>query len=155
MFGTSKPIIMLNVYIHPSESDYYKITSNGYGIEQLEECITDFDKRYDQYYLLMSGDFNARVGQRNAQSILYDFNFWDPLVSNYDEGNVSLPEYERVSCDQIENAFGRQLIELCELYDCIILNGLTQHNFDGDFTFISNSGASVVDYFIVSKRFIL
>ena len=50
--------------------------------------------------------------------------------------------------------FGQQLIELCNMCDCLILNGLSERGFDDSCTFVSNSGSSVVDYFLLSCNMI-
>ena len=36
------------------------------------------------------------------------------------------------------------------MYECLILNGLSERGFDDSCTFVSNSGSSVVDYFLLS-----
>ena len=48
------------------------------------------------------------------------------------------------------NTFGNQLIDLCDMYECMILNGLTECGFDDSCTYISKTGSSVTDYFIMS-----
>ena len=58
--------------------------------------------------------------------------------------------FTRRSQDKDTNAFGEQLLELCNMYECVILNGLTDYSFDDSCTFISRSGTSLIDYFIAS-----
>ena len=42
------------------------------------------------------------------------------------------------------------LIELWNMCECLILNGLSERGFDDSCAFVSNSGSSVVDYFLLS-----
>ena len=56
----------------------------------------------------------------------------------------------RSSCDTVVNNFGYQLIELCKVMNMHIVNGRTHSDSPGNLTFISSTGTSVVDYFIVS-----
>ena len=54
--------------------------------------------------------------------------------------------FPRKSQDNHTNAFGQQLIELCSMCECLILNGLSEYGFDDSYTFVSKSGTSVLDY---------
>ena len=150
LFGTSKPLLMLNIYIPPSESDYYRITQNGHGLEQLDECIANLLDAHD-CHLMICGDLNARTGQLNAQLSQSDDDLWD-LLSSRNASDDDALEIDRFSEDLIVNVFGRQLLELCEMLDCVILNGLKKADFDGKFTYVSQSGASVSDYFVISRE---
>ena len=58
--------------------------------------------------------------------------------------------FARKSQDIHTNVFGQQLIELCSMCECLILNGLSEYGFDDSCTFVSKSGLNVVDYFFVS-----
>ena len=57
---------------------------------------------------------------------------------------------KRKSQDTIVNQFGEQLLEFCNIFDCFLLNGLTKFDFDDGFTFVSENGSSVVDYYVWS-----
>ena len=59
-------------------------------------------------------------------------------------------QFPQESQDNHTNVFGQQLIELCSMCECLILNGLSERGFDDSCTFVSNSGSSVVDYFLLS-----
>ena len=41
---------------------------------------------------------------------------------------------------------------LCSAFECCIVNGLCDKRFNDDLTFISQTGGSVVNYFIVSSE---
>ena len=49
--------------------------------------------------------------------------------------------FPRKSQDNHTNAFGQQLIELCSMCECLILNGLSEYGFDDSCTFVSKSGS--------------
>ena len=49
------------------------------------------------------------------------------------------------------NDFGKYLLNVCDEFGLCILNGLFDENDSANFTYISPTGCSVVDYFIVSK----
>ena len=56
--------------------------------------------------------------------------------------------FPRKSQDNHTNVFGQQLIKLCSVCECLILDGLSEYGFHDSCTF--GSGSSVVDYFLVS-----
>ena len=60
----------------------------------------------------------------------------------------------RKSKDSVFNTYGKYLYELCYNFDLVILNGYCKGDNDGNFTFMSPSGQSVIDYFIVSTAFL-
>jgi hypothetical protein len=69
----------------------------------------------------------------------------DQKIDN-DENSAS-----RSSKDTVINTFGRSLLNLCYLLDCLILNGYCPGDNEGEFTFVSPNGSSVIDYFIMSE----
>ena len=56
-----------------------------------------------------------------------------------------------VSKDKEINEFGKYLLNMCAPFSLIILNG-TLGDECGKFTYISTSGCSVIDYFIVARQ---
>ncbi len=81
----------------------------------------------------MCGDFNARTGIRNGTRDAEDL---DDVFCNRDCDKEPFP---RRSNDTHVNTFGNQLIDLCDMYECMILNGLTECGFDGSYTYISKT----------------
>ena len=112
-------------------------------MEMLEQCILDLQDSNDDFYVLLTGDFNARTANENYS--LSDDDFDSELTTVYVNS-----DFTRNSQDIHSNIFGNQLLELCNMFDYMILNGLCQREFDDGYTFISTSGASTVDYFILS-----
>ena len=59
-------------------------------------------------------------------------------------------EGNRQSQDKITNQFGKMLKDFCTTFHCTPLSGNHTGDENGQFTFASNQGNSVIDYFIVS-----
>ena len=95
----------------------------------------------DDFSLLLCGDLNARAASENYNQVQDDCE--DVLAKVCDC-------FPRKSQDNQTNVFGQQLIELCNMCESLILNGLSERGFDDSCTFVSNSGSSVVDYFLLS-----
>ena len=94
--------------------------------------------------MIICGDLNARTGKEN-----YIIN--DPLLFDKENDDKDELIFERNSDDGEISLFGRQLLEVCKMSDCVILNGLCQWGFDSHYTFISSSGCSTIDYVLISS----
>lgn len=141
LFGTHKDVLFLSSYIPPYDSKFWNLSQHGYGIEVIEKCVLDLYELYNDFYLLLCGDFNSRTASENVS---YTENELEEMLGR--EDNL----FPRQSKDNEKNVFGEQLLELCNLYECVILNGLSSHGFDSGYTFISSSGSSTIDYFLMS-----
>ena len=99
--------------------------------------------------LIVFGDLNARTGSENATETNYDdvtFNIFAPNdESGLDKSTM------RVSKDKEINEFGKYLLNMCAQFNLTIMNG-TLGDECGKFTYISTSGCSIIDYFIVSRQ---
>ena len=146
LFDTDKNIMLIASYIPPCDSNFWKTTQNGFGLELIEKCVLDLYDKRDDFYLILCGDLNARTGSKNCKKV--NDNFDDTLT---EEGEI----FPRRSQDKDTNTFGEQLLELCSMYECVILNGLVDYSFDDSCTFISKAGTSVIDYFIMSSDMLL
>ena len=143
LFNTKKDIIYLSMYIPPHDSPFWGKTQNGYAMDLLEKCIMDLYEAMDDFYLMICGDFNARTASKNC-------NYWssddmEPFDVCDNDSVMS-----RTSQDKEVNVFGQQLLELCNVTECAILNGLTDYGCDSSCTYIGSLGVSVVDLFIMS-----
>ncbi len=136
------------VYIHPERSTIYAGADEN-GIDILEKKLSQIHYDFgDSSKLILSGDFNARTA--NKEDFIHDDN------ANY----LPLPEYytpdsfclSRSTCDTIVNSFGYDLLELCKIFGLHIVNGRLSSDIPSNFTFVSHSGTSVVDYFLVSSE---
>ena len=149
LLGLEKNVFLIGTYVPPYDSKFWNVTDNGYGLELLEQCLVDLYEEYDDFHLIIGGDLNARTGNDNmcTDKDMFDGNIIGDSV-NSDE---AVQAYERVSDDCETNMFGKQLLEICQMFDCVILNGLCRRKFDRSCTYISHAGCSTIDYFLVSS----
>ena len=138
-------ILLIGIYLPPANSSYYKETEITNGVSLLEQCLIDIFEEIGDCPLLIFGDLNARTGCLNAKE-LSDF---DGDVNEDDTDNDV--QFCRVSKDSCINEFGQYLINLCENFDLIILNGHLPGDEYGDFTYVAYNGSSIIDYFISSR----
>lgn len=143
LMGTEKDVVLISLYIPPYDSNYWKMAQDGHGIELLEKCVLDLHDSLGDFLLLICGDFNARTADRNINFSLSD----DIEPANVDN---LCDLVKRKSQDTVVNHFGEQLLEFCNIFDCLLLNGLSRFNFDDSFTYVSENGSSVVDYYVCS-----
>ena len=150
LMATTKDIMYIATYIPPCDSKFWNTCQNGYGIELLEKCMIDIADHHNNFFVLLNGDFNSRTANRNYT----DIDLEDPLHTKTDVYKSDVDAiFSRNSNDDELNVFGEQLIEFCESFDCVILNGLKALDFDASFTYVSDMGSSVIDYFIMSCDF--
>lgn len=93
----------------------------------------------DQVTPIIIGDLNARIG--NLEQIVEDMYKSQCVLSD-----------KRTSKDSIINSKGRKLMEFCNSNGLVVLNGMSRSDSDGSFTYISNSGDSVIDICAVSQE---
>ena len=142
LLGTSKDVMLISMYLPPYDYNFGKITQNGYGIELLEKCVMDIHNTHDDFHVLVCGDLNARTASKNYTASLFED---DEQFCRQNQSAL----FPRNSQDKEVNRFGEQLLEFCNIFDCIILNGLSASGFNEGSTYISDSGTSVIDYFII------
>eukprot|EP00745_Piridium_sociabile_P040619 TRINITY_DN784_c0_g2_i2.p1 TRINITY_DN784_c0_g2~~TRINITY_DN784_c0_g2_i2.p1 ORF type:complete len:579 (+),score=61.48 TRINITY_DN784_c0_g2_i2:324-2060(+) len=93
---------------------------------------------------MITGDLNARTGHDQAEvEVMMNY------MENIDYNNMDEDEFSRCSKDDTINNFGKSLLNLCFLFDVYILNGFCSNDKEGDFTFVSPNGSSVIDYFLI------
>lgn len=145
LLNCDKDVLFIGLYNHPVGSVFYKDKDYDSTLELLEQFIVSQMDDLDYVYYLIAGDFNARIG---------DWYFTDdvfsPNVSNDNYDNT----YERNSQDKFVNGFGKKLIQFCSTFNIIPLNGLSLGDFDNNYTFVSERGSSVIDYFLCSADFV-
>lgn len=139
LFSTDLDIFWFCVYIPPSRSTFWNSCNSGYGLDLVENCIIQMNELFS-FHTLLTGDFNARTASSNCSLMSADLDF-----SNNDD------YYWRRSRDGKLNMFGRHLLEICDVFDIVILNGLRMFHFDDDITYIGEEGESTVDYFLISS----
>ena len=137
------------VYIPPkgrTTSTYEQLSNSLPAYDLLQKDIAEV---YAENGLaIIAGDFNARTG--SATDVCQE-DFSDILdASLLPDPESRLPVVPRQSADTKICAYGRSLLELCQVADMHILNGRTQGDTAGKFTCRTAQGCSVVDYFISS-----
>ena len=151
LVGCSKDVLLICAYLPPQDSRFWNISENGFGIEVLEECMIDLYEKKGDCYFMVCGDLNARTGNENYKG---EVECLEDITVGGDSSNVIESEerniYARRSDDTELNMFGRQLLEVCEMLQCIILNGMCAKGFDDSLTYVSSTGGSVIDYFLAS-----
>ena len=145
-FNLENDIYVCHCYIPPENSRLYLTVDNLRNLDFFD-CISE-DVRYfsgigDVY---MCGDLNSRCGRLSDR---VDQLGLDRYVNLPDEDEHSYTVGPRASSDERVNIFGRKLISLCKEHDMVIMNGRLEQ---GRFTCFTQSGASVVDYFIAQTK---
>ena len=142
--GLDKDLLFVSLYVPPYQSPYYKQSDTNCCIHHLEEFLLNLYQNGENAYLLVGGDFNAPIEE------------WDIVIDDEPdllEDAVS-GDSLRKSKDKSTNQFGKTLTGFCSTFHCMPLNGKHSGDLQGQFTFISQQGNSVVDYFVVSADFV-
>ena len=130
-------------------SSIYNDTEGNNVIDMFENYVFEMFSFYPVIDFILAGDFNARCGE--LQDIIIDdtveFIFDEDVV--YDTNEFQM---RRVSKDKTCNNFGLSLINVCQLYGILIVNGRLFDDTLGEITCVTNDGSSVVNYFIVSSK---
>jgi len=144
LLSMNKPVMCIFAYIPPYDSPVYNNQShdNPTGIDLLEQCILDLTNMAVDFYILICGDLNARTAQNNSKIV-------NTSIWHSGENETFLP---RLSRDSVINGFGKQLLAICDSVQCSLLNGAVMFSFDDCETYISPTGASVIDVFILSNE---
>ena len=147
--NAQKDFIIGGIYNSPINSSYTKSNDNDM-FEEIQNKIMTFSPND---YILLGGDFNARVG--NMQDYI-DENDEDVELLNLPQ-NYQIDRYKRPRSDQDQhkNTYGDKLIELAISSGMKILNGRTLGDFMGKYTYIGYNGISTVDYVLGSENLIM
>jgi hypothetical protein len=145
LVGLTKDVLLICSYIQPENSPFYTKYDIDDGISLLESLIADVMLMHDGY-LFVCGDLNARTSN-NPYVISCEQNCFD-LEDILDDSNDVT--YTRNSQDYGDNSYGKMLLKMCSTFGLCILNGACEGDHDGRYTFVSDSGNSVIDYFLVS-----
>ena len=155
LLNTRAPVILVGVYLPPSSSPYYQDTELSNGVSLLENCLLDVQEEMSDVLIMVMGDLNARTDQCNAKDIDIEDLALDNMKNGAQELNTTMTNYKRVSKDHMVNDFGKYLLNVCDDFGLVILNGFAgDAESSGNYTYISPSGCSVIDYFILSEELI-
>ena len=148
VFNSQHEVIIIATYIPPQGSSYYDTAECSCHIENLDSCIIELMGRLKSFHLILLGDLNARTGRYQVDMVEDAVMLLaDPLSSS------ALLSETRKSCDTEVNDFGKILLDLCLCFDLFIHNGAGDGDRDGQYTYISEHGNSVIDYCITSHEF--
>ena len=119
---------LIPLYLRPNEwNDDFAMVSNCLSNNNLENVI-------------VAGDLNVRVG-----------NLQTKIAETY-LNNINRIFEDRQSRDLIVNQKGKKLIDLCENVGLFLLNGSTEDDKVGNYTFVSAVGKSVNDICAVDQE---
>ena len=121
---SSEKISIFCVYLSPENSRY-----GTYNEQLLNKLLIETYARVDSDFLIICGDFNTRIGDKNDCNLCTD-----------------VPK--RVSLDHQCNAQGARLLEFLNDTKCCILNGRVTSDLDNFTSITSYCGKAVVDYAI-------
>ena len=144
VFSLDKDVLLIASYVAPENSPLYDTLELKDGILILEESILQMVENEDPY-ILLCGDLNARTGCEQPK--LEEMSNYTPGSDDNDDGVCRY----RCSKDSTVNNFGKSLLNLCFMLDCVIVNGFCNGDANGEFTYVSPHGSSVIDYFIISE----
>jgi hypothetical protein len=145
LFGFAKDVLYVCAYTPPEGSRYYSFLGvDGDGIALLEECLVDNALIKNDFFVILSGDLNGRTSNF-SQIVTRDYDSFDNLSKS------SCVSSGRNSQDSVLNGFGKSLLNMCTALNLCILNGMCHGDLDGRYTYICDSGSSVIDYFLMSS----
>lgn len=143
LFATDKDVLYMCAYIPPEGSRYYTFFDTD-GISLLENILIENAILNNDYYIIVSGDLNART-MNISQPIIAECDF--ALLYKSQSAVVG-----RCSQDNTLNSFGKNLLNVCTALNLCILNGVCNGDLSGCYTYTSDTGCSVVDYFLMSSE---
>lgn len=147
-------LILGFIYLPPQGSIYYNSRDTECGIDLLAEDVYEIknDPRYNNCRLLLAGDFNARTGA-SVDYMLDDSIKYIPVLEDCEDELYMSDKFckKRKNQDKETNHFGKQLLDLCAVEGIHLVNGRTNSDLLGNFTFISNRGCSTIDYCIADS----
>ena len=150
-FGLGQDMLLFCVYLPPQGSTSYEEDQEN-GVDLLENHIAATLADQDgECSLCILGDLNARTGALRDY-VVDDGAAHLPIQDWYPESDFSVPRNSR-DAETEPNSFGRSLIQLCHALDIHMLNGRSPQDPDGEFTFVSDSGCSLVDYVLVQPEY--
>ena len=149
--GSKNDLVFISTYIHPYGSVFYNNQNENNGINLFENSFFNLHKKYLHSEFMISGDFNSRISDTQpcdelfaSEKYLENINTLSFFDSNCYESMA------RNSQDKTTNMFGKSFIEFIAGFNLIVLNGISLKDNDSSFTFMSPTGNSVIDYFVVS-----
>ena len=148
LFNTFSDVCLVCTYVNCVDSPFYNISDFDNGIAMVEECLLRVVEKYGDIEFILCGDFNSRIADSTPS---YHDQLVDSVWHLEDRSHTDFSGCKRVSEDVHENEYGKYFLNLCSNFDLYVLNGMCSGDAEGAFTYISPSGCSVIDYFILSR----
>lgn len=134
-------------YLPPEQSPFYQDKHNK-GIELLEQSLLNYNIDIHDN-LIIVGDLNSRTGDRSELLPPGNNQVFNELSDLMDDSHLN----KRVSQDRHVNSFGVKLLDFCKTHMMRIANGrLFDDQSIGHFTYIGQTGCSVIDYLLCSDN---
>lgn len=103
--------------------------------------------------VLIFGYLNARCGER--PNFLTNNNVNNRYIPNIESNNTDIGILSHFSMDKTVNTSGIILLDLCLISDIKIINGrFGNDSGEGNFTFMSTNGSSLIDYALCNHNFV-
>lgn len=147
----SKPLLIANVYIPPSNSKFI-------NTENFEHIETQLVKFADKFNMIVCGDFNAHTADENDFVQTYSHFPYIPSLMSSGPLQQYIPtprkNYDKTSI----NAYGKSLLRLCKSFEMLILNGRSLENSGNKIDFLlpkpTTKFGTTIDYFLASNELV-
>ena len=71
LLGSTANVFLVNTYLNPQNSSFYDTCDYDNGMTMLEQCLLGMVRKHEDASFILSGDFNARTG--NKVPTYFDF----------------------------------------------------------------------------------
>jgi exonuclease III len=145
VFNLDKDVFICLCYIPPDKSVFYHHSNNFDFFTEIESDILHYGEIGTVY---ICGDLNARTA--TIDDFVNNIHL-DKYLDSFPDDLFKAAPQRRTSRDQTINSFGHKLLQLCINTNVNIVNG--RHGNDakeGNFTYMSANGRSVVDYVLTN-----
>ena len=144
-----KDLVIMFCYVPPEGNAYYEDLDEENGITLLTAEIEELHTKHNNCLMMIMGDLNARTG--NKQDFIWQDSI-KHIVQTTDWYEADDFQKIRNSMDTEINRFGTTLVDTCKIFGLHMLNGRIGEDTQGNFTYISERGKSLIDYVILSAH---
>ena len=138
-----KDVLFICAYIPPEGSPFYSFFDVDNGVACLEDCLAECLLTQGDVSIILAGDLNSRIA--DCSPLLITDNVIDSL-----HDSMPASADKRCSEDKVTNSYGKLFLNLCTAFSLTILIGMWNGDRQGRYTFISDVGCSVNDFFVLS-----
>ncbi|CAC5423117.1 unnamed protein product [Mytilus coruscus] len=135
-FATDKDIFICFSYVPHERSNYYQLCDIDFH-DIIESIVNNYS---DKGIVMVCGDLNSRIGELSDFLLSDDLDKYVESVEHVVNPIIS----DRHSMDKTVNAFGRKLLQMCFNTGLVVANGRLCNDKDGNFTFCTAKGRSVM-----------